>query len=420
MKLAAVHGPIVDELIDAGKIPMTQVCNFFGRAEPRRIAILAAIESGRSYSKAYKESAGQFDTKNWNKVSVRTGAVRGHLLKTTARIACRCAPDEFSSDEVRTLQGMARQLSESATELIRQVLDYDLQEVSESPSRKSGRKAVEPIVFDSGTIRFNDIHQQLATAITKLKKTVRDVPQMGEQLGAFPSVRNAACVLVEAGRIVRGVPLFISSLKSPVSARQHAGRSLSADDLWGIGGEYAHALAELPHLDVPTRHIATHRDPDADALAAAWIAESHLFPGHKCQTKFLERGFVVSDKRQFDCVVDVGRAFDPGRLLFDHKPPAFQDRNETCATRLVWQHASELDYPVDHLVDIVELVHDGDAATRRPRSNRYARSRRIGFHALIRHAQSYSQCDQMLYQAIKLCLDCLVTHPAPHWACAAP
>jgi hypothetical protein len=75
---------------------------------------------------------------------------------------------------------------------------------------------------------------------------------------------------------------------------------------------------------------------------------------------------------------------------------------------LVWEHLGGSRGTVAHLAEVIELVHDGDAVTRRSRSARYAKSRATGLHALINHARSYCDSDQMLYQAIKVYLDSLL------------
>src|SRR3954447_18726866 len=95
-------------------------------------------------------------------------------------------------------------------------------------------------------------------------------------------------------------------------------------------------LSSLPEGVV--KRIATHSKPDADAVAAAWLAETFMFPGEDVEVVFVPRLRPGQPTPAADCVVDVGCAFDPKRLIFDHKPPAFADRNATCATRLVWEH----------------------------------------------------------------------------------
>ena len=102
---------------------------------------------------------------------------------------------------------------------------------------------------------------------------------------------------------------------------------------------------------------------------------------------------------------DIGNSHDPDRLRFDHKPPAFEDRNETCATRLVYDNLIQNGHPVGHLADLVDLVHDGDAVTRRARSSAYQDSRRRGLHAHIHCLKQIGENDVMLFNAVALWQD---------------
>lgn len=63
-------------------------------------------------------------------------------------------------------------------------------------------------------------------------------------------------------------------------------------------------------LPPPTRRIATHKEPDADALAATWLAERFLFSGKACRVEFVAREYRVPAKCPFDAVLDVGRLHD--------------------------------------------------------------------------------------------------------------
>jgi hypothetical protein len=213
-------------------------------------------------------------------------------------------------------------------------------------------------------------------------------------------VRIAAEALVEIGRILNGVPLFLAALEGEIPRETEA----SARDLWGIGREYALALSRLQRLERGKRRIATHSGPDADAIVAAWIGERFLFRARQCRVEFVDYAFRPSSETEYDCVVDVGGTFVPARNIFDHKPPAFADRHQSCAAKLIWEKAGK-HRALPQLAELIELVHDGDAITRRSRSARYAQSNRTGMHALIRHARNYTQGDQMLYQAIKVYLE---------------
>jgi len=99
--------------------------------------------------------------------------------------------------------------------------------------------------------------------------------------------------------------------------------------------------------------------------------------------------------------------YDPSRRIFDHKPPAFSHRDEECATTLIWKYAQSTGRRVNHLKGLIELIHDGDAATRRSGSQAYRSSQSHGLHAIIKSARSYAQSDSMLYHGIAQYLDAM-------------
>lgn len=397
-ELTAAHGDLFRRPFESGRIPAKQLDNFYGRALPRQIAILTAMKSGRSYSAAYEQSSDAFDTKRAQKVVARAAAARGHLLTSAAHICQSDEPEPFTRDEIRNLRSLAEQVGSESQELARKMLKCDLQEAEESERRPLRRDAAVSRI--SSGAQYERLRGQLETALSKLRKTVRDVPHLREHLGVSLSVRISAEALVEIGRILNGVPLFLAALEGEIPREAVA----SAEDLWGIGREYARALSRLQPVDGRIRRIATHCTPDADALVAAWIAERYLFRTHRCQVEFVDYSFRPSSKPDFDCVVDVGKTFNPALNIFDHKPPAFEDRHQSCAAKLIWEKVRK-PHQLCHLAELVELIHDGDAITRRSRSARYAHSNRTGLHAVIRHARNYSQSDQMLYQAIKVYLE---------------
>ncbi|MCR9120354.1 MAG: hypothetical protein NXI22_25740, partial [bacterium] len=242
----------------------------------------------------------------------------------------------------------------------------------------------------------------LSTAATKLRKNSRDAPQMVEQLGELPTIGEVAKAVVESSRIIIGSDLMLRLLRGEANASRSPMNPKV--DPWGIGLEYSPHLLTALSPPTPTMRIATHKDPDADALVSAWMAQRYLFPGQSPSVEFVARDY-ESDRSEFDCVVDVGRKHDPRTLQFDHKPPAFKHRDQECATSLVWEHARSGNADVGHLRELVELIHDGDAATRRSKSDAYKASRTNGLHALIKHAKAYAQGDRMLYQAVGVFLD---------------
>jgi len=159
-----------------------------------------------------------------------------------------------------------------------------------------------------------------------------------------------------------------------------------------LGREYEQWLSKIA-ANTSVVRVATHKQPDADAIVAAWLVDRHLFSGRTCQIEFVNGSSFQPDS---SAIVDVGRRHSPSELVFDHKPPAFEHRDQECATTLAWKHASEAGKPVSQLQELVEVVRDGDAASRRQKSAAY-KTRLNGLHAIIEAARAYSQNDQMLY-----------------------
>lgn len=148
------------------------------------------------------------------------------------------------------------------------------------------------------------------------------------------------------------------------------------------------------------KRVATHQNPDAAALVSAWLASRYLFDDRRVEVAFVARGCSVDRLAQYDCVVDLSCIHDPERLIFDHKPPAFANRNETCATRLVWKHLLSLRRPVEHLASLVSVVHEGDSNPPRRPSAALTASRKDGLHAIVRQARTSLGSDKEVFQAV--------------------
>lgn len=58
------------------------------------------------------------------------------------------------------------------------------------------------------------------------------------------------------------------------------------------------------------KRIITHKQPDADALVAIWLAQRYLFPGEETTVRFVGRTFRPTGDGG-DCILDVGNAYDP-------------------------------------------------------------------------------------------------------------
>jgi hypothetical protein len=152
--------------------------------------------------------------------------------------------------------------------------------------------------------------------------------------------------------------------------------------------------------------VITHDKVDGDAAAAAWLAERFLFAGEPVEVLFAPRGRVWGAWRAGDCFVGVGNTHDPGHLFFDHKPPAFGSRHDSCAARLVWDQLVKLGRPVRHLRPLVDVVFAGDSARGRARfRGEYAGSRRAGFHRALADARAVHRIDADVYRAVRRWLD---------------
>lgn len=398
-ELTKAHGPIIEELIQKGQLPLNQLDNFFGRHYERRCLILSLMQNGLSYSRSYQESEGSFDTKKWEKVANRTASCRGLLLRSTADLVAQGLLARTCEAEFSQLETIALELAAEAKRLLVELACHEFEDTTKPQTTERSRKTQRG---HSPVVTFDQALSNLKTARSKLRKTTRDIPQMADKLGTLPSVHEVAKTAIEIGRLVCGVQVFLAALETddtPVPTNHRA------KDAWGIGEEYASWLTGKAPVTGTQKRIATHKRPDADALVSAWMTDRFLFPNDRCQVEFVARSPLFQDDHGYDAVVDIGAQHDPARLVFDHKPPAFRHRDEECASSLVWRHAQSLGCSVDHLESLVELVHDGDAITRRPRSEAYAQSRTNGLHAIIKHAKAYAQSDPMLYQGVAAYLD---------------
>lgn len=153
------------------------------------------------------------------------------------------------------------------------------------------------------------------------------------------------------------------------------------------------------------KRIITHAALDGDAIAATWLVEKFIFTEETVKVSFVARSFQVSSSSTWEAIVDVGRVHDPARLIFDHKPPAFRDRNLTCATRLVWDHLRANGKSVDHLTDLVLAVHEGDRFPRTKSLGYLSESLKNGFHARLTQGRKRCQGDGSLYLAMRAWLN---------------
>ena len=146
--------------------------------------------------------------------------------------------------------------------------------------------------------------------------------------------------------------------------------------------------------------ILTHIAPDLDAVVSAWLAQRYLFAG-RAEVHFIPRK-IVRERFPGDCLVDIGNSHDPDRLWFDHKPPAFPDRNQTCAAKLVWEHLLRRGEPLWHLEPLITVTFEGD--TRR-HSPALKQSRLDGPHAELALANRLHATNCERYERMRRWLD---------------
>ncbi|MDM4019322.1 hypothetical protein [Roseiconus lacunae] len=381
--LVEVHGEKFLRLIEDGRIPPSALDNFFGRHLERQTAILDAMEQGASYAAAYSNSSGCFDTTSWAKLARRTATVRGLVLTSVTRIFRQTSRET----ELPVAISLYSEIGSIVGQLLETVAEHSLIPAPKPSIRKSGqRKSV------SDRAKVDSIIPSLRIAKSKLAKNLRDAQRFVDKTGESPSVENAARIAVECARIRNGIKLM--ELSGQQGNDYVAATGLG--DYLGIGNEYWSRFPTSLPIRRPERTIATHNDPDTDALVATWMAERYLYPNNTCQVAFIPRTRDQASLRGYDAVMDIGCV---------HKPPAFEDRNEHCAASLVFRHLADRGVDVEHLSELVTLVHDGDAAPRRGKSENYARSRERGLHAVVQHAKAYATSDAMCYQGVALYLD---------------
>ena len=149
------------------------------------------------------------------------------------------------------------------------------------------------------------------------------------------------------------------------------------------------------------KQIVTHADPDLDAIVSAWIAQDFLFQAHESEVLFVSRNVPEKLMLHADCLVDVGNTYFPENYRFDHKPPAFKNRNSTCATRLIWKHLLDTGVAVRHLEYLVEITYQGDTHRN---SEALKQSRIDGPHAKLKQLKTEHNDTTEVYRQMVLWL----------------
>lgn len=148
--------------------------------------------------------------------------------------------------------------------------------------------------------------------------------------------------------------------------------------------------------DCALKQIVTHANPDLDAIVSAWLAQDFLFRCHESEVLFVSRKVPEKVMQSADCLVDVGNTYCPECYRFDHKPPAFENRNRTCATQLIWEYLLNIGVAVAHLEPLVQITYQGDTHRN---SEALKQSRRNGPHAeLARLKQAYKKTTEVFQQ----------------------
>lgn len=149
------------------------------------------------------------------------------------------------------------------------------------------------------------------------------------------------------------------------------------------------------------KRIVTHADPDLDAIVSAWIAQDFLFQAHESEVLFVNRKVPEKLRHSADCLVDVGNVYCPENYRFDHKPPAFENRNSTCATRLIYEYLLDTGVAVRHLAYLVEITYQGDTHRN---SEALKQSRIDGPHAKLKQIKAEYKNTTEVYQQMALWL----------------
>jgi len=205
-ELIVEHGPLVKKLIQSGRIPDSQIGNFFGRHSDRREAILKGMREKATYSDAYQQSCDCFDTKRWSKISNRAAACRGLILRTAAGLASMGRDKAWSDEEIQQIAKLTESIADDARKVVQVLAEC---EVTANNDRMTKPRKVGPCKVGNFRPTFTRVMSRLRTARTKLRKCVRDVPRMQEKIGELPTVDDVARTAVESARIIRGIPILL-------------------------------------------------------------------------------------------------------------------------------------------------------------------------------------------------------------------
>lgn len=367
-------------LADDGRFPAGDVLELAGRSPEYQRHVLGRAAAGDPDPlKRIAASLLVYETVAFREVVSRldraAGSVRKEALLLERAVASGSRPNRLA-DRLLTLDLIA----EAARRLLALLVDLPT-----AAGRGAARGRARPSAGGGeATGKLN-----APAALAFLAKNVHDVSELRPEHRPRPDQKDRAVVLAR------------DLLWAAVKARDSASRAFGRAD----------TACRVRPTKTPVRRVITHEGAkrkgiDGDAVAAAWLAERFLFAGEPVEVLFVPRGRVLGAYRAGDCLVDVGNTHDPAHLLFDHKPPAFPNKHDACAARLVWDHLVMLGRPVRHLKPLVDVVFAGDSARERAWfKDEYAESRRAGFHKALADARRVEETDAGVYGVVRRWLD---------------
>ena len=307
----------------------------------------------------------------------RLSRFRGKLLNTVAKLYWATNRQQYLSDRpvlcncLQQIEGDCQQIVASMVNQHSSVIEIGRKPSTITESIKSP---------ESASLNLGQDLKQVTGVVSKI---ANDVPRVVEMIGVKPTLYQCAKINLEVAKLLQGVRLLRDiSQDTPLPQPRKTRKDF---DPFGIGARYEQYLSSAYDETRFTFSIATHKNPDADALVSSWLASRYGLVNDNARIAFVGRGANPKSLADHYFVVDIGKTHDVLNRRFDRKPPAFANRDETCATRLVWdwllqqELGSEERKNLIKLKSFVSLVHDRDAVSRRARSPAYKESREAGF-----------------------------------------
>ncbi|MBA4190665.1 MAG: hypothetical protein C0467_21990 [Planctomycetaceae bacterium] len=372
--IATNCGATAKDLLTAGHSYLTpEVVISIAKTSPERQQV--EMERVGRGEKPLKQKVDVFDTTGYGEIGSRIPRAYGKVNKLSqavARFAKRLTDDDRVADAA-----INRFLSASG-QLFKAVRrHYQIRPANEPDLAPAFN--FKPWRDWSGSsddeVRVPKVARGLTCGIAFMEKCVRDLrrlPDMPADRQFWPSRLQAHSILVQIFEMIRTL--------------------LRTQEM----------LAGRP----ATPRIVTHSKPDGDAVAAAWLAERFWYEGRSPEITFVTYDHNWALGSPADCVIDMGGLYAPSLGLFDHKQPAFADRHDSCATRLLWEYLIKSGRPVRHLESLVNVVHAGDSAGARSRfKDEFAESKRAGFHMALKDAKAEHTSDADVYRAMCVWLD---------------